>query len=71
MEVDMRTHGWIDNPHNEPVPVERAIAFDSNVVEFSCPILLARFVAQLTRDRINFATRVKGGGWAVLIQGVK
>lgn len=72
----MRTHAWIDNPHSEPVPREKVewrpmVAFDSNVVEFSCPVALARFVAQLTRDRIDFATRVKGGGWAVLIQGVK
>lgn len=73
----MRTHAWIDNPHSEPVPpIDKVewrpmVAFDSNVVEFSCPILLARFVGQLTRDRINFATRVKSGGWAVLIQGVK
>ena len=45
------------------------ICYDDRVVDFTCPVTLARFLAQLTREGVGFAVRSKSSSyWSVLIE---
>jgi hypothetical protein len=46
------------------------VCYDANVVEFSDPVQLARFLAQLTREGVTFAVQTRSMAyWSVLLTG--